>query len=230
MRISDVDVLIVPGWSDSPYDHWQSRWARNMKTARRVEQSDWLRPDKATWVASVLQAVSEAKRPAVLVGHSLGVATILHAADHVGRGRVAGAFLVAPSDLDAMETWPRDEVPDLASPDLLSPDLLSPDLVSPDLASPDLVSPEFINRDWAAIAGSFAPMPSTPLPFPARVIASSNDAFCSVERAQALSAAWGADVSIMADGGHINSASGHGPWPEGLLTFGAFLKALTPAN
>ncbi len=200
MRISDVEILIVPGWSDSGPDHWQSRWARNMKTARRVEQSDWLRPDKNTWVAGVLKAVSETTRPAVLVGHSLGVATILHAADHVGRSRVAGAFLVAPSDLDALDTWPREE------------------------------DPALVGRDWVAIAGSFAPMPMNPLPFPARVIAGSNDAFCTVERAQALGAAWGAEVSIMADGGHINSASGHGPWPEGLLTFGAFLKTLTPAH
>ncbi len=200
MRIGDVDILIVPGWGDSGPDHWQSRWARNMKTARRVEQADWMRPDRDAWVAAVVKAVAETTRPAVLVGHSLGVATILHAADHVGRSRVAGAFLVAPSDLEALASWPPDE------------------------------GQASLGLDWAAIVGSFGPMPTTPLPFPSRVIASSNDAFCTIERAQALGATWGADVSIMADGGHINSASGHGPWPEGLLTFGAFLKALTPAN
>ena len=26
--------------------------------------------------------------------------------------------------------------------------------------------------------------------------------------------------------GHINAASGHGPWPEGALQFGMFLKQL----
>lgn len=193
MRTADVDILIVPGWSDSGPDHWQSRWVRNLKTARRVEQADWFRPERDQWVARVVEAVSQATRPAVLVGHSLGVATILHAAPLVEARRVAGAYLVAPSDLEALGAWPRDE-----------------------------------GQDWEEIAASFAPMPCAKLPFPARVVASSDDAFCSIERAQALGAAWGADVSIIANAGHINTASGHGPWPEGLLTFGAFLKGLQP--
>jgi uncharacterized protein len=195
MRTGDVDILIVPGWSDSGHDHWQSRWARNLKTARRVEQDDWFAPDREVWVGQIVAAVAEAMRPVVLVGHSLGVAAILHAAGHVGRARVAGAFLVAPSDLDAVADWPRED-----------------------------------GQDWERIIATFAPVPLVTLPFPARVIASSNDLFCSVERAQALGAAWGAEVSIIADGGHINTASGHGPWPEGLLTFGTFLRGLTPAH
>lgn len=192
MRTSDVDILIVPGWSNSGPDHWQSRWARNLRTARRVEQADWLRPSRDAWVERIAEAVASAVRPAVLVGHSLGVAAILHAAPRLGPGRVAGAYLVAPSDLDALDQWP----------------------------APD-------RQDWRAIAASFAPMPTLPLPFPSRVIASADDGFCSVARAQSLGAAWGADVSIIANAGHINSDSGHGPWPEGLLTFGLFLKQLS---
>lgn len=191
MRTADVDILIVPGWSSSASDHWQSRWERNLRTARRVEQADWLAPDRDGWVAAVVAEVARSSRPTVLVGHSLGVATILHAAPHLGRAPVAGAFLVAPSDLDALDRWPRDD-----------------------------------GQDWPLIARSFAPMPAVPLPFPSRVIASSDDAFCSVERAHALGAAWGADVSIVANAGHLNTASGHGPWPEGLLSFGLFLKSL----
>jgi hypothetical protein len=66
------------------------------------------------------------------------------------------------------------------------------------------------------------------LPFPSRLIGSSNDPHCSIARAQAFAAAWGSDLSIIANAGHINTASGHGPWPEGLLTFGLFLKSLGP--
>ncbi len=193
MRTSDVDILIVPGWGDSGPDHWQSRWVRNLKTARRVEQEDWFRPDREVWVARVVEEVGHAARPVVLVGHSLGVATILHAAGRVDGTRVAGLFLVAPSDLDALDLWPCDE-----------------------------------GQDWELIAASFAPMPMARLPFPARLVASSNDDFCSVERAQTLGAAWGAETSIVADMGHINAASGQGPWPEGLLTFGQFLRAMPP--
>jgi predicted alpha/beta hydrolase family esterase len=73
---------------------------------------------------------------------------------------------------------------------------------------------------------SFAPIPIDPLPFPSRLIASSTDPYCSIERAQQLGSAWGSNLSIIANAGHINSESGHGPWPEGLLTFGVFLKQL----
>ena len=193
MKTNEVDILIVPGWSDSGPDHWQSRWARNLKTARRVEQSDWFKPDRSAWVARILAAVEASTRPAVFVGHSLGVAAILHAAPLLDRTRVAGAFLVAPSDLDRVENWPRDE-----------------------------------GQDWEEIVETFAPMPAARLPFPTKVISSSDDAFCSIARAQSLGEGWGADVSIVANAGHLNTASGHGPWPEGLLTFGGFLRGLQP--
>ena len=156
-----------------------------------MEQADWFHPDKDAWVARILEEVACSTRPAVLVGHSLGVAAILHAAARVDPTRVAGGYLVAPADLEARDRWPPDA-----------------------------------GQDWEAIAASFAPMPALKLPFPTRLIASSDDGFCSVERAQSLGAAWGADVSIVTDAGHINSASGHGPWPEGLLTFGQFLRGL----
>jgi predicted alpha/beta hydrolase family esterase len=191
MRTGDVDILIVPGWSNSGPDHWQSRWARNLRTARRVEQADWFAPDREAWVETLIAEVDRSARPAVLVGHSLGVATILHSAPKLGDGRVVGAFLVSPSDLDAVANWPCDA-----------------------------------GQDWPSIVGSFAPMPAAALPFPSRVICSSNDPFCSIERAQALGAIWGSDVSILANAGHINADSGQGPWPEGLLTFGLFLRNL----
>jgi predicted alpha/beta hydrolase family esterase len=76
----------------------------------------------------------------------------------------------------------------------------------------------------------FSDLPASRLPFATKLIGSSTDQLCSVERAQALGAAWGADVSIIAGAGHIDAASGHGPWPEGLLTFGLFLKRLGSLN
>ena len=44
MRVRDIDVLIVPDWAGAGPDHWQSRWERNLSTARRVEQADWDTP------------------------------------------------------------------------------------------------------------------------------------------------------------------------------------------
>jgi predicted alpha/beta hydrolase family esterase len=191
MRTGEIDILIVPGWSNSGPDHWQSRWERNLRTARRIEQDDWYAPDKDRWIGRVLEAIAMCTRAVVLVGHSLGVPTIVHAAQKLPRGSVAGAFLVGPADVDNADAWPSDD---------------------------DEPLPAAIRR--------FAPIPLDPLPFPSRLIASSTDPYCSVERAQLLGSAWGSNVSVIANAGHINTQSGHGPWPEGLLTFGVFLKQL----
>jgi predicted alpha/beta hydrolase family esterase len=185
MRTSEIDILIVPGRTNSGPDHWQSRWQRHLKTARRVEQTDWDQPICADWVANIVADVRGATRPAILVAHSCGVSAVAHAAPLLGEVGIAGAFLVAPADLDGSDEWP-------------------------------------------AAHGGFAPTPMERLPFPSRLIGSSNDPHCHVERAKEFAAAWGSDLSIVANAGHINTASGHGPWPEGLLTFGLFLKSLGP--
>lgn len=62
---------------------------------------------------------------------------------------------------------------------------------------------------------SFAPMPHEELPFAACVVASDDDPFVSLERAQAFARAWGARLENAGPRGHINVESGHGPWPEG---------------
>ncbi len=182
MRVREIDILIVPGWTGSGPDHWQSRWERKLSTARRVEQADWDTPRLSDWVERIVIEVQGSTRPPVIVAHGCGVTATVSAASRLG-GRLAGAFLVAPSDLEGKDLWP-------------------------------------------ATDSGFAPLPMARLPFPSKLIGSSTDPYCSVERAQELGAAWGSDVSIMAGAGHINAASGHGPWPEGLLTFGMFLKKL----
>src|SRR4029453_92603 len=68
----------------------------------------------------------------------------------------------------------------------------------------------------------FAPMPVVRLPFPSVVVASSNDPFVTVARAQTFARAWGSEFVMIDDAGHINTASGLGDWPEGL----AFLHRL----
>ncbi len=61
----------------------------------------------------------------------------------------------------------------------------------------------------------FAPMPLVGLPFPSVVVASSNDPFVTVMRAQAFATAWGSEFLMIGEAGHINSASSLGDWPEG---------------
>lgn len=182
MRVSEADILIVPGYTGSPDHHWQTRWEQKLSTARRVEQRDWDRPHREEWIANVAEAVNAASRPVVIVAHSLGVAAAVGAVPRFERP-VAGAFLVAP----------------------------------PDLSDPALEP---------AVLREFGAYPRDPLPFPSVTIASRNDPYSAYGTAEDLAAAWGSLFMDAGESGHINADSGHGPWPEGLLTFGKFMARL----
>lgn len=62
----------------------------------------------------------------------------------------------------------------------------------------------------------FKPMPLHKLPFPSITVASSNDEYVSIERAQQFAHAWRSWLVNIGDYGHINSASNLGLWPEGM--------------
>jgi uncharacterized protein len=181
MRSADASILIVPGYAGAGPDHWLSRWQNKLKTASRIEQSDWTAPTLTHWVNMLTAALRRATRPVVLVAHGLGVTAVAHAAQT--RTTVAGAFLVAPLSDDAIAANDR-------------------------------------------IDANFAPVPRSRLPFHAHVIASSNDPLCSLAHAQALARDWGATVANAGLVGHIDPESGHGPWPEGLMSFGGFMARL----
>ena len=92
MKAKDADILIVPGYTNSGPDHWQSRWESKLSTARRVEQDEWSKPVREEWTAKVAEAVNAAERPVVLVAHSLGVATAIQALPQFKKP-VVGGFL-----------------------------------------------------------------------------------------------------------------------------------------
>lgn len=106
MKTSQVDILIVPGWQDSGADHWQSRWERNLKTARRVIQDDWNNPEVEAWGDRIAKFAGGATQPVVVVAHSLGVPAVVFAADKLKAKGVIGAFLVAPADVEFARFWP----------------------------------------------------------------------------------------------------------------------------
>lgn len=62
--------------------------------------------------------------------------------------------------------------------------------------------------------------------FPAVMIASRDDPFASYEASSALAGMLGAELVDAGHSGHINSESGFGPWPEGLLRLAGFIKRL----
>lgn len=106
MKVSQADILIVPGYTNSGPDHWQSRWQARLSTARRVEQDAWSKPVREDWTARFAQRVNESTRPVVVIAHSLGVATALQALPQCEK-QIAGAFLVAPPEVDNPDIRPR---------------------------------------------------------------------------------------------------------------------------
>lgn len=187
MKVKDADILIIPGYTNSGPDHWQSRWQGRLSTARRVEQAEWSKPVREDWVDNVARAIRESTRPVVLVAHSLGVPTAILAAREVAARAegppVAGAFLVAP--------------PDVANPAIRPKHLMT-----------------------------FGPYPRDRLPFPSLTIASRNDPFCAFDVAEDIAGAWGSLLIDAGEAGHLNAESGHGPWPEGSMTFANFMTRL----
>lgn len=179
MKTSDVDILIVPDLGDAPPDHWQARWVRNLKTARRIEQAEWSKPNGADWADRIFAEACAQTRPTVMVAHGMGVLAVAHAAERLGATAVVGAFLVAPRDLGT-----RSEL------------------------------------------SGFWPVPAEVLPWPAAVVASTDDPHCDLDIARSLATQWGSAFTEAGPVGHIDIASGHGPWPEGLLRFGQFLREL----
>jgi hypothetical protein len=182
MRVAEADILILPGWSDSGPDHWQSRWENKLSTARRVIQQDWSAPRRALWQEAIERAVFAADRPVVIVAHSLGAVALLHAAARVG-DKIAGAFLVAPPS-------------------------------------------ESVLREIPAVDKDFLPFPRARLGFPTVIVAANDDPYADPLFARDLAADLGAQFLDAGAAGHLNVASGHGPWPEGSMAFAHFIAKL----
>lgn len=180
---NDFDFLVLPGLGNSGVDHWQSYWCMAFRNATRVLQDEWDNPRLAEWLPRLEAAIARGKRPAVLICHSLSCSLAAHWAARNSKGRVAAAFLVAPSDIESDAHTPPS------------------------------------TRD-------FAPMPLMPFPVPSLVVASTDDPYVTVARAQEFAKAWGADFCNAGELGHINSASRLGSWPQGLLMLGQLLARI----
>ena len=90
------------------------------------------------------------------------------------------------------------------------------------VAPPDVTDPSRVPASVAA----FGPYPTTRLTFPSVTIASRNDPYCAFETVEAMTNLWHSLLIDAGESGHINAASGHGPWPEGTMVFAQFLSQL----
>lgn len=63
--------------------------------------------------------------------------------------------------------------------------------------------------------GQFGPIPELRLGVPATLAASRNDPWMRFGRARQLAQGWGSALVDLGNAGHVNVASGFGPWPGG---------------
>ena len=94
--------LTVPGVTNSSVGHWQSLWEKEFpEKFRRIEQTEWNAPVCRDWIATIEREVRKHKpENVVLVAHSLGCTAVAQWAKQY-ETRIKGAFLVAPSDIEA---------------------------------------------------------------------------------------------------------------------------------
>lgn len=88
-----------------------------------------------------------------------------------------------------------------------------------------LVAPSNYKRDGFR-SPSFTQIPESPLPYPALVLASTNDPYCAIEVAEGLARSWGAGFISVGDRGHISAEPGNGDWQEGWHLLEAFAAGL----
>ncbi|MBV8379371.1 MAG: alpha/beta hydrolase [Paucibacter sp.] len=67
------------------------------------------------------------------------------------------------------------------------------------------------------------PIPRAPLPFRSLVAASTNDPLAAFERVVGMARDWGGRLVNLGEVGHLNPASGYGPWPMALDLLDEFL-------
>lgn len=106
--INDFSILVLPGLHGAGAEHWMTFWEKAFPSFRRVQQEDWENPDYAAWGPRLSEAVTQSTRPVLLIAHSLGTSlTMRWSFDQRAPARkVAGAFLVAPTDRDTFDAKP----------------------------------------------------------------------------------------------------------------------------
>ena len=93
----------------------------------------------------------------------------------------------------------------------------------PDFETP---MPEGYPTMTALRDAGWLPVPRQRLPFRSIVAASSNDPLARIERVEQLARDWGSQFVGLGEVGHLNPASGHGPWPQARM----FIDVLTAVD
>ncbi len=140
----------------------------------------------ATDPMALLVDLSDAARPVPAVWETELASMILHHPGCILVGHSLGAVLVAR----ILTKWPQLRV-----------------------RAALLVAPA--ETQGSDCIGHFGSIVERPLGVPALVVASRNDPWMRFTRARGLALEWQAGLIDLGFSGHVNVASGFGPWPEG---------------
>lgn len=93
--------FLIPGFRGSDENHWQTYWSKSLPNSQIIIQDYWgENVSKNDWVSRLNEyLINEDLSKVILIGHSLGVATIIHWANEYEL-KIRGALLVAPTDVD----------------------------------------------------------------------------------------------------------------------------------
>lgn len=96
-----INYIIIPGLGNSGPEHWQTYFEKSGNNFYRINQKEWDAPVCNDWLETINGELNKFDlNNLILIGHSLGCATIAHWAKKY-RKIIKGALLVAPSDLES---------------------------------------------------------------------------------------------------------------------------------
>lgn len=183
-------VVIVPGLRDHVAEHWQTWYAETLDDVRilpPLEPEKHAKLDLEARVSVLEEIVSEAADAA----EGRAVVLVAHSAG-------------VPIVVHWADRWANH----WASAGRVQAALLA---TPPDFEVP---LPEGYPMARELRAHGWTPLPRRRLPFPTTVAASRNDPLASYRRVAGMAETWGSRLVDLGEVGHLNPASGFGPWPR----------------
>ncbi|CAH1563528.1 RBBP9/YdeN family alpha/beta hydrolase [Vibrio owensii] len=90
------NILIIPGYKDSPKGHWQTWIEKQYPNAERLKTIDYHQPVLFNWSAHISEYLAKQAHPVTIVAHSFScLAAVIAIKQH--RPLVNAALLVAPA-------------------------------------------------------------------------------------------------------------------------------------
>lgn len=154
--------------------------------------------DSTSWTKQIIDySNNQATKPLIFIAHSVTILAFLMAVKSITKP-IKGAFLVAPFEHCLQ----------------IEPNLQTGAHLYESSQLQQAESSQLMLADLGR------------LNFPSLVLNSSDNPYCSITSSEELATTLGSLFINCGEQGILDTTSGHGPWPEGLLVFSQFLAKL----